>query len=86
MDEIQKLKQEVQELKQMIQSLKAGTTIPLEIENAFRDRFRLPFKIANAPRAAITAPSGGMTADSEARTAINSIITALEQLGLVGEN
>lgn len=36
--------------------------------------------------AAITAPTGGMTIDSEARTAINSIITELENRGLITPN
>lgn len=33
-------------------------------------------------QSAITAPSGGATQDAEARTAINSILTALQNLGL----
>jgi hypothetical protein len=37
-------------------------------------------------KAAITAPTGGATTDAEARTAINSIITVLEQFGLVAAN
>jgi hypothetical protein len=37
-------------------------------------------------KSAITAPTGGATTDAEARTAINSIITVLEQFGLVAAN
>jgi hypothetical protein len=37
-------------------------------------------------KSAITAPTGGATTDAEARTAINSIITVLEQFGLVAGN
>jgi len=37
-------------------------------------------------KAAITAPTGGATTDAEARAAINSIITVLEQFGLVDPN
>lgn len=37
-------------------------------------------------KTAITAPTGGATTDAEARTAINSIITVLEQFGLVVAN
>ena len=39
-----------------------------------------------AQKSAITAPTGGATTDAEARTAINSIITVLEQFGLVAAN
>jgi len=37
-------------------------------------------------KTAITAPTGGGTQDSEARTAINTIISTLEDLGLINEN
>lgn len=43
-------------------------------------------QLFKAPQAAITAPTGGATTDAEARTAINSIITTLENLGLVKLN
>jgi len=35
---------------------------------------------------AITEPSGGGTVDAEARTAINTIISRLEDFGLINEN
>lgn len=85
----QELKNRISKLEQEIQNLKSFTTISFEIDGAFRERFRLS-KIAkiidNAPMTAITAPSGGATQDGQARTAINSIITALETLGLLREN
>jgi hypothetical protein len=37
-------------------------------------------------KAAITSPTGGGTADTQARAAIDSIITVLEQFGLVAPN
>jgi hypothetical protein len=41
MDELQLLRQEVMELRRELNSLKANTTIPQEIEQAFRARFLL---------------------------------------------
>lgn|SRR3990167_4252654 len=37
-------------------------------------------------QSAITAPTGGGTVDSQARTAINSLITTLEDFGLIALN
>lgn len=37
-------------------------------------------------KTAITSPTGGGTADTQARAAIDSIITVLEQFGLVAAN
>jgi hypothetical protein len=85
LQQFEQLKSEVSRLKEDNQRFKASATIPYEVEQAIRDRLRIN-EIKNAPRPAITAPSGGTTIDSEARTAINSIITALEELGLVVEN
>lgn len=61
------------------------------MDAAFHDRLsdltpNLPDGFENAPLSAITAPTGGATQDAEARTAINSIITRLEDLGLVAAN
>jgi hypothetical protein len=68
--------------------LKSTTTIPYEVEQAFRARLsnlqtELPDGMEDAPLAAISNPSGGATIDSEARTAINLIINRLEDLGLI---
>jgi len=88
--EIQQLKKEITELKEELNKLRANSTIPYDVEQAFRARLAditdLPNGFENAPLTAITAPSGGTTIDSQARTAINSIITALENLGLVSAN
>lgn len=73
------------DLKAEIKKLSAHTTIPYDVEQAFRKRL-LPDGFIKFPRDAITAPSGGGTQDAEARTAINSIITALEDLGLIRPN
>jgi len=43
-------------------------------------------QLRKAPLPKITAPTGGGTIDTEARTAINSLITALEKLGVVRNN
>lgn len=76
--------QKLNEVYEFIQSLKNDASIPFEIDTAFRARF-LPSGF-RPPLTAVTAPSGGATVDSNARTAINSIITRLEDLGLVEKN
>ena len=74
------------EIYEFMQNLKNTTTIPLEVDAAFRDRLasniQLPQGLENAPLAAISAPSGGATQDSEARSAINTIRSRLTSLGL----
>lgn len=83
------------ELWDFMQALKSSTTIPYEVDGAFRarllgtltvSRLGLPVNLVNAPRSAISAPSGGAIQDTQARTTINDIITALEELGLVTAN
>jgi hypothetical protein len=74
------------EVYEFIQKLNSNTSIPYEVGEAFKKRVIYPPQLVNAPRAAVTAPSGGATVDTQARTAINSIITRLEELGLVIEN
>jgi len=82
----EELQQQITELKEELNKLRSSSTIPFDVDRAIRDRLRFPDKLSKAPRSAITAPTGGANADAEARTAINSIITALEELGLVIEN
>lgn len=66
--------------------------IPLNVEKAFRYRLaryfeiNLPDGFEDAPLALITAPTGGATVDAEARAAVNTVITRLENLGLVLPN
>jgi len=80
----------IEELEREINLLKSAATIPYENEQALRERLQvssfvtsLPNGFEDAPLASITAPSGGATVDSQARTAISTIITRLEDLGLV---
>ena len=86
----------IAKIEKEIKLLKSFTTIPFEVGVAFKERLgvnainaeidRIPDSLQNAPLAEITAPSGGLIVDSQARTAINTIITRLEDLGLVSEN
>lgn len=87
--------QQIDELKKRLDALGSFATIPLNVEGAFKDRLRgklgdidpdLAETLNEAPLTAITAPTGGATQDSQARTAINSIIDALEDLGLIEAN
>lgn len=76
--------QQFEEMKTFIESLKNSASITHDVDAAFRDR--LLGDLVNAPESAITAPTGGSTVDAQARTAVDSIITALETLGLLQEN
>lgn len=92
-------RQKIEAIEAEIKNLKAASTIPKEVDAAFRGRFDidslldqqeleaiLPTGLLGAPLGAITAPTGGATIDSQARTAINSLITRLEDLGLIDLN
>lgn len=85
------MEERIAQLEQEIQLLKSAAAIPYETEQAFRTRLsdltpELPDGFDDAPLASITEPSGGITVDTEARSAINTIITRLEDLGLIQPN
>jgi hypothetical protein len=88
-ERIAKLEEQVQELLDSQSSIRSETTIPYDIEEAFKERFRLrtldniPAEFADLPLSAITPPSGGATVDSQSRTAIASIIDTLENAGII---
>lgn len=92
MNELEQLKQEIGFLQKRLSLLENSSTIPYDIEQAFRERLEIrlisdiPANLTNAPLALVTAPSGGATIDSQARTAINALITRLEDLGLILPN
>lgn len=91
MDKVTLLEQKVRDLETIVYLLYNSSSIPHEVEQAFRTRLAglvpdIPDELALAPLTAITSPSGGVTVDSQARTAIDTIITRLESLGLVSPN
>lgn len=67
-----------------------GTNIPLgsttgtKIGTATTQKLGFFNKTPIIQPSGISAPSGGATQDTQARTAINSIISALNSLGLIG--
>lgn len=79
------LKERVEELEKFVETLKNSTTIPFEVDGAFRKRLStlVPDGLSNAPLSTVTAPSGGATIDSQARTTIGTIINKLQSLGLI---
>lgn len=87
----EELKIQIDTLTERLNKLESSSTIPFNVEQAFRDRLRdlvldVPSALADAPLSSITSPTGGVTIDSQARTAIDTIITRLESLGLVNNN
>lgn len=92
---IAQLEQQVQELMNFKRSISSTAAIPFDVEKALRDRLEqyfsylppsLVISLSTAPLSSITSPTGGMTVDTQARTAIDTIITRLEDLGLVSAN
>lgn len=90
--EIEQIKEEMKKLQEQVKSLTAEASIPYDVAEAFRERLRiryildLPSEFSSLPLSAVTAPIGGVTQDAEARTAINTIITRLENAGIVSDN
>jgi len=86
----EELLKRIEELERKLTSLESSSTIPFNVDRAFRDRLRglveLPVGFEDAPLASITAPTGGATQDAEARSAVNTLITRLEDLGLILPN
>lgn len=91
--ELRKLQRQIDVLQKRMDALNAASTIPLNVNQAFRKRFeidRFPRVnqntaqgLSNAPLATIADPAGGATVDSQARTAIGTIIDRLQALGLI---
>lgn len=90
MNELELLKQQVIELTRKVNSLESFETISYEVDSAFRTRLAavlsLPDGFEDAPLTSVTSPSGGATIDTQARSAIDTIITRLEDLGLILPN
>ncbi len=89
--EIEKLNNKIEELDKKINLMYSSTTIPFEVEQAIRARINnllvnLPAGLFTAPLNSIIEPTGGGTADVQARASIVTIITRLEELGLVNPN
>lgn len=87
----EELQKKIIELENKINLMYSSTTIPFEVEQAIRARINnllvnLPADLFNAPLNSINEPSGGATVDAIARASIVTIITRLEELGLVDPN
>lgn len=87
----EELQKKIIELENKINLMYSSTTIPFEVEQAIRARINnllvnLPAGLFTAPLNSITEPTGGGTADVQARASIVTIITRLEELGLVDPN
>lgn len=84
------LQERIAKLENDFNKLRANATIPIEVDAAFRarlkDLYTFPTGFEDAPLALIDAPTGGAVEDVEARAAINTIITRLEDLGLIEAN
>jgi len=94
-ERIAQLERQVEELAKKLKAFSSFTSIPFDVEKAFKVRLARYFPplpesvavaLANAPFTAITAPTGGTTIDAEGRAATNEIITRLEDSGLIAPN
>jgi hypothetical protein len=81
MDE--ELRQRLAELENLFRNHTHNNLDSPEITEINYSLLGLPTKLKTAPRPSITTPAGGATIDAEARVAINSIISALQALGLI---
>ena len=87
----EELQKKIIELENKINLMYSSTTIPFEVEQAIRARINnllvnLPADLFNAPLNSITEPTGGVTVDIQARASLVTVITRLEELGLVDPN
>lgn len=87
----EELQKKIIELENKINLMYSSTTIPFEVEQAIRARINnllvnLPAGLFTAPLNSIIEPTGGGTADVQARASIVTIITRLEDLGLINPN
>lgn len=83
MEEIELLKQRIAELEAQFRNHR-HTNLDAPIIDF--DTLGIPSQLQQAPLGSVGAPSGGLTVDSEARSAINSLISRLEDLGLINPN
>lgn len=80
--EILKLQEQVTKLTERLDAFNSNTTIPFDVGEAFKARVNVG-NLSAAPLASVTEATGGVTQDAQARAAVNSLITRLEDLGLI---
>jgi len=87
----EELQKKIIELENKINLMYSSTTIPFEVEQAIRARINnllvnLPAGLFTAPLNSVTEPTGPGTVDTQARIAVTTVITRLEDLGLIDPN